>query len=141
VQIGGTIETVGSTGSGPTKKAKKEGIFEFLHKNSTNAKNIEHISYKTHVLKVETKVDGKYGVCYFVSDGTVKFRHEGRDGLAPPCFILENRLITRNHDKVLAGGILCQWWHRQDCGPCWKFCFSGVALDNYFVCPGTSRQL
>lgn len=41
------------------------------------------------------------GVCFYVSDGSIKFRHEGSDAYTPPLFLLQDRTMSEYHNKVL----------------------------------------
>jgi uncharacterized protein YfcZ (UPF0381/DUF406 family) len=87
----------------PSKKAKLEpSIAQFLHDNSLDAGKLSHISNTATIRKVVTEIDGKRGVCYFISDGSIKFRHAGRDGETPSVFFLENRQSQDSlNEKVL----------------------------------------
>jgi hypothetical protein len=87
----------------PSKKAKSlSSIAQFLHDNALYAGKLKEISNTTNIRKVVTEIDGNTGVCYFISDGSIKFRHAGSDAKTPPVFLLENRQSQDSLDgKVL----------------------------------------
>lgn len=69
-------------------------------------KQIRDITNYKDIRIVKTRIIGKHGiqedgVCFYVSDGSIKFRHEGSDSYTPPVFLLQDRTMSEFHNKVL----------------------------------------
>ena len=86
------------------KNQKTESIGDVLHRLSRDVSDrlgdpsqIYHAATKL----VDKGLEEKNGSCYFLTDGDIKFRHEGDDLKAPPKFFLIDRNTKRISDKVL----------------------------------------
>lgn len=92
-------------GESQSKKSKNvepdETIEAALDRLAVDPKEVNHISSRAAIRKVKTRMDGREGSCYFVTDGSIKFRHQGSDRHTPDVFFLKSRRANSYLDKVV----------------------------------------
>lgn len=78
-----------------------ETIEQVLRGLSTAVKDIRWSTDRRPIRRVPAELDGTLRDCFFVTDGSIKFRHNGDDSLTPDLFFLSSRKANKYKQKVL----------------------------------------